>query len=86
MQNLDYTTMMNSFEFIHHPSSSFSPSISLLLSSNFSSLSYDLENSQVLVKRDSIFIIIFSTSFLTFWEFKLEKISRFPPKKLQVSV
>ena len=40
--------MMNSFEFIHHPSSSLSSSLSLLLlSSKFSSMSGDLENWQV---------------------------------------
>ena len=38
------------------------------------------------MKRDSIFTILFSIFFLTFLEFKLEKISRLPPKRLQVSV
>ena len=40
----------------------------------------------MLVKRDSIFTILFFISFPTILEFKLEKISRLPPKKLQVSV
>ena len=73
-----------------HPSSSFSPSLSLL---SFSSVPLgfhqgvcDLEKWQVLVKRDSIFTILFFIAFLTFLEFKLENISRFPSKKLQVSV
>ena len=35
---------------------------------------------------DSIFTILFFISFPTILEFKLEKISRLPPKKLQVSV
>ena len=87
MQLRAYKMWMNSFEFI--PSSqpiSLLLFLSLLLhSSNFSSLSDDWESWQVLVKRDSIFTTIIFISFLTFLEFELEKISRFPPKRLQVS-
>ena len=82
-----YKMRMNSFEFIpsSQPISLLLFLSLLLLSSRFSSLSDDWESWQVLVKRDSIFTIIFFISFLTFLEFKLEKISRFPPKRLQVS-
>ena len=88
MQNGDYKMRMNSFEF--SPSSQqlflFLFFLFLPFLSWFPSSVCDLENWQVIVKRDSIFIILFFISFLTFLEFKLEKISRFPSKKLQVSV